>query len=229
MSMGGMSGGCPQCPTLDEAFGAGGPVNNVWGGSNQVATSLANTILSGSASQPDFLSAPAINNNVAVASNLSMQSGGGYNPGAMSGAYNAGAAQAAMSNMVKSMNPQMVANAVQAPSVNAAAQAKKVETFVNSNGQVVTVSTPAVPAANTAATVTASGSSSGSWSQKDMRVCLVNLGFLILAALSVNEAAKYYINKSLQTAEGNVPYYLVYAVLAVLVMVGVHVITKQHM
>jgi hypothetical protein len=169
--------------------------------------------------QTDFLAPPAINNNPAV----------------MSGAYQAGAAQAAMQQMVKSVNPQMVATAVQAPAVNAMAAAKKVETFVNSNGQVVTVSTTTpgqagAPSANTpAGTVGAAGNNNSRGGQvKDMRVILFNLGFLILAALAVNEAAKYYINKSLQTAETSVPYYLVYAILAVLVLGGFNFLTKHY-
>ena len=218
--MGGMGAGCGSCATLDDAFGGG--MSNVWG-SNQAA-SLANSVMPGSVvmtpQQTDFLSPPAINNNPAV----------------MSGVYQAGAAQAAMQQMVKSVNPQMVANAVQAPSVNGMATAKKVETFVNSNGQVVTVSTTTPgaqqPSANTpAGTFAGQGMTKGINSNlvpKDLRVFMFNLGFLILAALSVNEAAKYYINKSLQSAESSVPYYLVYAILAVLVLAGFNFLTKHH-
>ena len=219
--MGGMGAGCGSCATLDDAFGGG--MSNVWG-SNQAA-SLANSVMPGSVvmtpQQTDFLAPPAINNNPAV----------------MSGAYQAGAAQAAMQQMVKSVNPQMVASAVQAPAVNGVAAAKKVETFVNSNGQVVTVSTTTPgaqqPAANTPAGTVggANGMVKGinaNLVPKDLRVFMFNLGFLILAALAVNEAAKYYINKSLQTAETSVPYYLVYAILAVLVLGGFSFLTKHH-
>jgi len=215
MSMSGMGAGCGSCATLDDAFGGG--MSNVWG-SNQSA-SLANSVMPGSVpmtpQQTDFLAPPAINNNPAV----------------MSGAYQAGAAQAAMQQMVKSVNPQMVANAVQAPSVNAMATAKKVETFVNQNGQVVTVSTTtqnaAQPAANTpAGTVGANKFTTGN--VKDMRAVSFNFGLLILAALAVNEAAKYYINKSLQTSEASIPYYMIYAILAVIVLVGFNFITKHY-
>lgn len=220
--MSGMGAGCGSCATLDDAFGGG--MSNVWG-SNQSA-SLANSVMPGSVvmtpQQTDFLSPPAINNNPAV----------------MSGAYQAGAAQAAMQQMVRSVNPQMVANAVQAPAVNAVAAAKKVETFVNQNGQVVTVSTttqnPASgqPAANTpAGTVAGANMVKGinaNLVPKDLRVFMFNLGFLILAALAVNEAAKYYINKSLQTAEASVPYYMVYAILALLVFAGFGFLTKHY-
>ncbi len=61
-----------------------------------------------------------------------------------------------------------------------------------------------------------------------MQAVLLNIGLIILAALAVNEAAKYYINKSLQTAETSMPYYMIYAVLAILVLVGGIFITKQY-
>lgn len=215
--MSGMGAGCGSCATLDDAFGGG--MSNVWG-SNQSA-SLANSVMPGSVAmtpqQTDFLSPPAINNNPAV----------------MSGAYQAGAAQAAMQQMVKSINPQMVPSAVQAPVVNGMAAAKKVETFVNQNGQTVTVSTTtqgSVPSANTPAG-TVAGATKGinnNLVPKDLRVFMFNLGFLVLAALAVNEAAKYYINKSLQTAETSMPYYLIYAILALLVFVGFGFLTKHY-
>jgi cobalamin biosynthesis Mg chelatase CobN len=166
--------------------------------------------------QTNFLAPPAINNNPAV----------------MSGAYQAGAAQAAMHQMIKSVNPQMVASAVQAPAVNGVVAAKKVETFVNSNGQVVTVSTstPSAqnPSANTPTGTVGSNKGSAAGQNKNMQAVLLNIGLIILAALAVNEAAKYYINKSLQTAESNIPYYMIYAVLAVLILVGGIFITKQY-
>jgi len=211
--MSGFGAGCGSCATLDDAFGGG--MSNVWG-SNQSA-SLANSVVPGSVvmtpQQTDFLAPPAINNNPAV----------------MSGAYQAGAAQAAMQQMVKSVNPQMVASAVQAPAVNGVAAAKKVETFVNSNGQVVTVSTT-TPAANTPAGTVSNGANKGATSgqTKNMQAVLLNMGLIILAALAVNEAAKYYINKSLQTAETSMPYYMIYAVIAVLVLIGGIFITKQY-
>lgn len=217
-----MGAGCGSCATLDEAFM--GNANNAWGG-NQSA-SLANSVMPGSVvmtqQQNDFLAPPAINNNPAV----------------MSGVYQAGAAQAAMQQMVKSANPQMVASAIQSPvyaaSTGGTSPNKKVESFVNSNGQVVTVSTttpvntPQSPSTqpNNIARNSITSTSSRS---NDIRIIMYNLGFLILAALAVNESAKYYINKSLQTSESNIPYYLVYAVLAVLVLVGVSFLTKHYL
>ncbi len=61
------------------------------------------------------------------------------------------------------------------------------------------------------------------------RLIIINIGFIILAALATNEAAKYYLNKALQTAEGSVHYYLFYAIIAVCVVVGVHWYTKRFM
>ena len=55
------------------------------------------------------------------------------------------------------------------------------------------------------------------------RLIIVNVGFIILAALATNEAIKYYLNKALQAADCSLQhYYLIYAVLAILLVVGVH-------
>ena len=57
----------------------------------------------------------------------------------------------------------------------------------------------------------------------------MNLGFVILAALACNEAFKYYLNKAIQSAEGQTHYYIAYAVLALLLVVGAHYYTKRNM
>jgi hypothetical protein len=57
----------------------------------------------------------------------------------------------------------------------------------------------------------------------------MNLGFVILAALACNEAFKYYLNKAIQSAEGQTHYYLAYAVMALLLVVGAHYYTKRNM
>lgn len=57
----------------------------------------------------------------------------------------------------------------------------------------------------------------------------MNLGFIILAALSFNEAFKYYINKAIQSAEGPTHYYLMYAVVALLLVIGVHFYIKRQL
>lgn len=56
-----------------------------------------------------------------------------------------------------------------------------------------------------------------------------NLGFVILAALASNEAFKYYINKAIQGAEGPTHYYLFYAVVALLLVIGAHFYTKRQL
>ena len=62
------------------------------------------------------------------------------------------------------------------------------------------------------------------------RLIIVNIGFIILAALAANEAIKYYLNKALQAADCSLQhYYLIYAVLAILLVVGVHWYTKTYM
>jgi hypothetical protein len=57
----------------------------------------------------------------------------------------------------------------------------------------------------------------------------MNLGFVVLAALAFNEAFKYYINKAIQSAEGPTHYYLMYAVVAVLLVIGAHFYTKRQL
>lgn len=62
------------------------------------------------------------------------------------------------------------------------------------------------------------------------RLIIVNIGFIILAALATNEAIKYYLNKALQAADCSLQhYYLIYAVLAILLVGGVHWYTKTYM
>ena len=57
----------------------------------------------------------------------------------------------------------------------------------------------------------------------------MNLGFVVLAALAFNEAFKYYINKAAQSAEGPTHYYLMYAVVALLLVIGAHFYTKRQL
>jgi hypothetical protein len=58
-------------------------------------------------------------------------------------------------------------------------------------------------------------------------ILFMNLGFVVLAAMACNEAFKYYINKAIQTAEGQTHYYLGYAVVALLLVVGAHYYSKR--
>jgi hypothetical protein len=62
------------------------------------------------------------------------------------------------------------------------------------------------------------------------RLIIINIGFIILAALATNEAVKYYLNKALQAADCSLQhYYLIYSVIAIIVVVGVHWYTKTYM
>ena len=57
----------------------------------------------------------------------------------------------------------------------------------------------------------------------------MNIGLVTLTALAFNEAFKYYINKAIQSAEGQTYYYLMYAVLALLMVCGGYYYTKSHL
>lgn len=62
------------------------------------------------------------------------------------------------------------------------------------------------------------------------RLIIINVGFIILAALATNEAVKYYLNKALQAADCSLQhYYLIYSVIAIIVVIGVHWYTKTYM
>jgi len=49
------------------------------------------------------------------------------------------------------------------------------------------------------------------------RLVLLNLGLIILVALSANEASKYYINRALNSADGQPHYYLAYFLSALVI------------
>jgi hypothetical protein len=59
------------------------------------------------------------------------------------------------------------------------------------------------------------------------RLILINLAFVVIVALSVNEAFKYYINRSLQMADGTPHYYAFYAIGAVLIAIGAHYVSTR--
>jgi len=60
------------------------------------------------------------------------------------------------------------------------------------------------------------------------RLILINLTFAVLAALSVNEAFKYYINRGLQMSDGSPHYYTFYAIGILLLAVSGHYITSKY-
>ena len=59
------------------------------------------------------------------------------------------------------------------------------------------------------------------------RMVLMNIGAVVLLALAVNECSKYYINRAIQTSEGQPHYYLGYAAVMVCVVVAVHYLSKK--
>lgn len=112
-------------------------------------------------------------------------------------------AQVAMNNMVqKAVAPKNnVVNTVVAnnqPQV----QANNTEGFVVANSNQVQVNIPS-------------------------RMILLNIGIVVLMALAINECSKYYINRAIQTSEGQPHYYLGYAVLVILLAIGVHYLSKH--
>lgn len=59
------------------------------------------------------------------------------------------------------------------------------------------------------------------------RLVLFNLAFMILVALSFNEASKYYINRALSSADGQPHYYLAYALATFVLAVLGHWASKK--
>ena len=56
---------------------------------------------------------------------------------------------------------------------------------------------------------------------------LMNIGAVVLLALAVNECSKYYINRAIQTSEGQPHYYLGYAAVVVCLVVAIHYLSKK--
>lgn len=59
------------------------------------------------------------------------------------------------------------------------------------------------------------------------RLILTNLAFVVLVALSVNEAFKYYINRALQMADGSPHYYAFYAIGAFILAAAGHYVSTR--
>jgi hypothetical protein len=57
---------------------------------------------------------------------------------------------------------------------------------------------------------------------------LLNLGMVILAALAINECARYYINKTIQLDDGNPLYFVGYATIAVLFAVCIYMYCQRN-
>lgn len=61
------------------------------------------------------------------------------------------------------------------------------------------------------------------------RLVLLNLALVILVALSVNEASKYYINRALNSADGQPHYYLAYAISAFVMASCAYWLSKRYL
>lgn len=202
------SDGCDTCATLDQAFG-----NTVSDFSNNnVVNSYANNVSPGSVgvsnNQVQNLlnnqvnSVPALNNNIAVVAQKAQQQ---IQTQMQQQNNDASNAQVAMNNMVKkALSPKVVEDNQATSKVNTAARNNKLTNLntVASSNQ-VQVNIPG-------------------------KMILLNLGVVFLAALSLNECFKYYINRSIQRAEGQPHYYAGYAVLTLVLVFVVHVVSKRN-
>lgn len=198
LGFGSTDSGCNSCATLDDAYGT--PVQNVNTHNNQYAQP---NVLQNHANNvsPGSVAAPQQNNSVAVPNVATMvypQQSQQSN------------AQVAMNNMVqKAVAPQNNTPVVK-PTVVVPPQNNKLvatnnvskEGFVAASSNQVQVNIPS-------------------------RMILINIGAIVLLALSVNECSKYYINRAIQTSEGQPHYYLGYSALMICVVVLVHYLTKK--
>lgn len=197
-------GGCNSCASLDDAFGS--QVQNVNTHTNHYAQpnvlqNHANNVSPGSVAMPQ-------QNNVVAVPNVATMA-----PPQQSNQSNA---QVAMNNMVQKVvapqnnAPQVVAKPVVVvpPQNNKPVVANNVvnnatkEGFVVANNNQVQVNIPG-------------------------RMVLMNIGAVVLLALAVNECSKYYINRAIQTSEGQPHYYLGYAAVVVCLVVAVHYLSKK--
>lgn len=199
LGFGSTDSGCNSCATLDDAYGT--PVQNVNVHSNQYA-------------QPNVLQNHA--NNVSPGSVVMPQQNNVAIPNVATMALpqqsNQSNAQVAMNNMVQNAvapqnnAPQFVAKpVVVVPAQNnkaVAANNSVKEGFVLANNNQVQVNIPG-------------------------RMVLMNIGAVVLLALAVNECSKYYINRAIQTSEGQPHYYLGYAAVMVCVVVAIHYLSKK--
>lgn len=200
------SDGCDTCATLDQAFGS-----TVSGyGNNNVVNQHANSVAPGSVGQnqgpAQNAARPALNNNVAVVAQQAQQQlqNQVQQQNAQQAQQDASNAQVAMNNMVKkAMSPKVVKNNGNNNSNNN----KKKESFKNLN----------TVASNSQVQVNIPG-----------KMILLNLGVVFLAALSLNECFKYYINRGIQRAEGQPHYYAGYAVACLVLVFVTHVVSKRN-
>ena len=204
------SDGCDTCATLDQAFGGSG-VSDF--SNNNVVNQHANTVSPGSVGLASNIQSQnqmanqqavqtAVNNIAVVAQQAQQQLNSQVKQAQHSTNADASNAQVAMNNMVKKAISPKVVNASGNNNNNKRVNSLKHLNTVASSNQ-VQVNIPG-------------------------KMVLLNLGVVFLAALSLNECFKYYINRGIQRAEGQPHYYAGYAVLCVLLVFVVHVVSKRN-
>mgnify|MGYP003682057113 CR=1 FL=1 len=192
--------GCNSCASLDDAYGS--QVQNVNTHTNQYAQpnvlqNHANNVSPGSVAMPQQNNAVALPN---IATMVPPQQSNHSN------------AQVAMNNMVqKVVAPQNNAHVVVAKPVVVASPQNNKPVVVNN-----VTKEGFVAASNNQVQVNIPG-----------RMVLMNIGAVVLLALAVNECSKYYINRAIQTSEGQPHYYLGYAVVMICVAVAVQYLSKK--
>ena len=201
------SDGCDTCATLDQAFGGSG-VSDF--SNNNVVNQHANTVSPGSVGLASNVQSqnqmanqnairPAINNIAVVAQQAQQQLNSQVQQAQQATNSDASNAQVAMNNMVK--------KAISPKVVNGNGNNKRVNSFKNLN----------TVASSNQVQVNIPG-----------KMVLLNLGVVFLAALSLNECFKYYINRGIQRAEGQPHYYAGYAFLCVLLVFVIHLVSKRN-
>jgi hypothetical protein len=195
------SNGCDSCSTLEDAFGPSMGSSGSTANINQLLQQASqNAVMNQHAN--NVMPGSAVGQQTPVVYVQQQPATQGMNRPAVNNvatmAMNNANAKQAMNNMVaKAVNP--AANTVAVPAVVAAAPQQIVmdEGFADMSSGV------------------------------PYSILFMNLGFVVLAALACNEAFKYYINKAIQTAEGQTHYYLGYAIIALLLVVGAHYYSKR--
>ena len=204
------SDGCDTCATLDQAFGGSG-VSDF--SNNNVVNQHANTVSPGSVGLASNVQSQnqmanqqavqtAVNNIAVVAQQAQQQLNSQVKQAQRVNNADASNAQVAMNNMVKKAISPKVVNANGNNNNNKRVNSVKHLNTVASSNQ-VQVNIPG-------------------------KIILLNLGVVVLAALSLNECFKYYINRGIQRAEGQPHYYAGYAVACLVLVFVTHVVSKRN-
>jgi hypothetical protein len=186
--------GCDQCADLTTAFDS--PVQNVTNSVNQYAQNLE---LNNTQQQSNYHNSVMQSNSVGYNQNaVNTLNNNLNNLPPPTNTFQQSNAQTAMQHMVQKAVQKPNVNSVSGPVQQPAANNNKPRT-VNQNTSVepFEVATPPVQV------------------NIPSKLILLNLATVVLLALAVNETFKYYINRSLQMADGTPHYYAFYAVGAV--------------